>query len=266
MTYGFIGLGNMASAIIGGMRRSDVYRDATIFGCDISEEKCAAMASRFNMKICADAAGVFASADMVVLAVKPQVLSKLLPDLAPSVRAGQLVVSIAAGKELAFYEKALPIGTSVVRVMPNINALVGAAAIAVAGGKNASEEQVGAVEALFSTVGRVFRITENLFSAFTALSGSSVAFAYMYIDAIARAGVQAGFTKQLALEISAAAALGSAEMVAQSDKCPMELVDMVCSPGGTTIEGVMSLREDGFEAAIYRAVAAVIKRDKELKG
>ncbi len=266
MTYGFVGLGNMATAIIGGMRRSDIYINATIVGCDISKEKCSTMMSEYGLQICADAKAVFETADAVVLAVKPQVLAGVLPALAGAVKPGQLVISIAAGKEIAFYEAALPPGTAVVRVMPNINAMVGAAAVAVCGGKHATEAQITEVENLFATVGKTFRIPEHLFSAFTALSGSSVAFAYMYIDAIARAGVQAGFSKAQALEISAAAALGSAKMVGESDKCPMDLVDMVCSPGGTTIEGVMSLREDGFEAAIHNAVAAVIRRDKELKG
>ncbi len=265
MTYGFLGLGNMAGAIIGGMRKSEAYHDAKIIGCDTSLEKAAALAETCGIKTYAHDKEVFANADTIVIAVKPQVLTRMISTIAGYIRPGQLIVTIAAGKELAFYEEAFPEGTPVVRVMPNINALVGAAAIAVCGGTSATEEQVIAVEAMFSTTGRVFRLPENLFSAFTALSGSSVAFAYMYIDAIARAGVKAGFSKQLALEISAAAALGSAEMVAKSDRGPMELVDMVCSPGGTTIEGVLSLQEDGFEAAIHRAVAAVIRRDRELK-
>ncbi len=265
MTYGFIGLGNMACAIIGGMRRSETYRDAVIIGCDTVADKRERVAREFGVESCADDSRVIAESDVVFLAVKPQILGRILPALAQNVREGQLIVSIAAGREISYYEEHLPAGTAFVRVMPNINALVGAAASAVCGGTNATEEQVALVESLLATTGRVFRLPENLFSAFTALSGSSVAFAYMYIDAIARAGVKAGFPKQLALEISAAAALGSAEMVTKSGHAPMELVDMVCSPGGTTIEGVLSLQEDGFEAAIHRAVAAVIRRDRELK-
>ncbi len=265
MTYGFIGLGNMAGAIIGGMRRSEKYRDARIVGCDTFADKRDRMAEQWGVETFTEDTRVMELADMVFFAIKPQVLGHIMPKLAGAVREGQLIVSIAAGREIAYYEEHLPAGTPFVRVMPNINALVGAAASAVCGGTHATEAQVTAVEDVLSTTGRVFRLGENLFSAFTALSGSSVAFAYMYIDAIARAGVKAGFPKQLALEISAAAALGSAEMVTKSGHAPMELVDMVCSPGGTTIEGVLSLQEDGFEAAIHRAVAAVIRRDKELK-
>ncbi len=266
MTYGFIGLGNMAGAIIGGMRRSEKYKDARIVGCDTFADKRDKVAAQWHVETTTDDSLVMREADVVILAVKPQVLTRILPALAGDVKEGQLIVTIAAGREIAYYEEHLPAGTAVVRVMPNINALVGAAASAVCGGTHATEEQVALVEDMLSTTGRVFRLAENLFSAFTALSGSSVAFAYMYIDAIARAGVKAGFPKQLALEISAAAALGSAEMVTKSGHAPMELVDMVCSPGGTTIEGVLSLQEDGFEAAIHRAVAAVIRRDRELKG
>ena len=265
MKYGFIGLGNMASAIIGGMRAAKQFEQAAIIGFDPDAEKRARMEQAFAVTPAASEREVFDGADTVVLAVKPQVLNDLMPKLAAMVREGTLVISIAAGKELAFYEGALPSGTPVVRVMPNINAMVGAAAIAVCGGKNALDAHIKTAQDIFSTVGRVFPLPEKMFSAFTALSGSSVAFAYLYIDAIARAGVKAGFSKAQALEISAMAALGSAKMVQEGGKTPMELVDMVCSPAGTTIEGVLSLQNDGFEAAVHHAVDAVIKKDQALK-
>lgn len=265
MTYGFIGLGNMATAIIGGMRRTPAFADTKILGTDISEEKTEAMRARYAVQP-ATAEEVFGTADTVLLAVKPQVLPTLLPAVSGFVRAGQLVISIAAGRDLAFYEGYLPAGTPVVRVMPNINAMVGDAAIALCGGKYATEEHLGAAEAVFRTVGETFRIREDLFSAFTALSGSSVAFAYQYIDFIARAGAAAGFSFETALEISAAAARGSAKMVSEGGIDPETLVKMVCSPGGTTIEGIKVLENGGYRELLTRAFDAVVARDRELRG
>lgn len=265
MTYGFIGLGNMARAIIGGMRRSDAFRDAVILGAEPDAARAAEIAGAFGVRV-VSAGDVMAQAQTVVLAVKPQVLPGLLPTLAVGARQGTLIVSIAAGKDTAFYEGYFPVGTPIVRVMPNINAMVGYAAVAVTGGRYATAEHIAAVRAVFDTVGETFAIAEELFSAFTALSGSSVAFAYRYIDVIARAAVEEGFEPETALAVSCAAALGSAKMAAESGIDPATLVKMVCSPGGTTIEGIRTLDAEGFDAALTNAFRAVVRRDRELRG
>ena len=264
MVYGFIGLGNMAKAILGGMRKSPVFAGVEILGAEPDEVRATEAADTYAVRL-AQAAEVMASADTVLLAVKPQVLSDLLPTLAPRVREGQLIVSIAAGREIAFYEGILPEGTSFVRVMPNINAMVGAAAAAVCGGTYATPAQVGEVRAVFGTVGATFEIPEKLFSAFTALSGSSPAFVYRYIETIARAGEAAGFSYETALRISCAVALGSAKMAGESGIAPEALVKMVCSPGGTTVEGVKVLDSEDFSGTVTRAFEAVVKRDRELR-
>ena len=265
MTYGFIGLGNMAKAIIGGMRRSGAFRDAVILGAETDAARAADAAQKLGVRV-STAGAVMAGADTVILAVKPQVLPAVLPALAAGVRQGQLIVSIAAGKETAYYEGYLPAGTPVVRVMPNINAMVGYAAVAVTGGKYATPRHTQAVRDIFDTVGRTFEIREDLFSAFTALSGSSVAFAYRYIDVIARAAVAEGFDQETALAVSCAAALGSAKMAAESGIDPATLVKMVCSPGGTTIEGIRALDSENFDETLTHAFEAVVRRDRELRG
>lgn len=265
MTYGFIGLGNMATAIIGGMRRSDAYRAAEILGAETDAARAADAADKWNVRV-TTAEAVVAGADTVILAVKPQVLPVVLPTLAAGVRPGQLIVSIAAGKDTAYYEGYFPAGAPVVRVMPNINAMVGYAAVAVAGGKYATPLHTQAVCAVFDTVGKTFEIREDLFSAFTALSGSSVAFAYRYIDVIARAAVAEGFDPETALSVSCAAALGSAKMAAESGIDPATLVKMVCSPGGTTIEGIRVLDAEKFDETLTHAFEAVVRRDRELRG
>lgn len=265
MVYGLIGLGNMARAILGGMRRSAAYRTAEICGAEPDEGRAGEIADAFGVRI-TDAVGVVTAADVVLLAVKPQVLPALLPTITSAVREGQLIISIAAGKETGFYESYLPKGTPIVRVMPNINAMVGEAAIAVAGGQYASPVHIDAVRAIFETVGKTFEIEEKLFSAFTALSGSSVAFAYRYIHVLAKAAAAAGFSYGTALAISAAAAGGSAVMVTDGGIPPETLIRMVCSPGGTTIEGIRTLDAEGFDDALTHAFEAVVRRDKALRG
>ena len=265
MTYGFIGLGNMARAIIGGMRRSDAFCDVVVLGAETDAARAADAAEKLRVRV-VTAGEVMAGADTVILAVKPQVLPGVLPLLATGVRQGQLIVSIAAGKETSYYEGYFPAGTPVVRVMPNINAMVGYAAVAITGGRYATPDHTRAVCDIFDTVGKTFAIREDLFSAFTALSGSSVAFAYRYIDAIARAAVAEGFDQETALAVSCAAALGSAKMAAESGIDPATLVKMVCSPGGTTIEGIRVLDDEKFDETLTHAFEAVVRRDRELRG
>lgn len=265
MTYGIIGLGNMATAIISGMRASQTFANQTIVGYDPLCEKAKAVAGAYGITRVASEREVVELSDVVLLAVKPQILPTLLPTIAPYVKAGTLVVSIAAGKTIAFYEDHLPCGTPVVRVMPNINAQVLSSATAICGGTYASDTHVNLVKDLFETVGQVFVIEEHLFSAFTGISGSAVAFAYLYVDAVAKAGAAAGFDLDTARKISTAATLGSAQLLTQSDHTPEELVKMVCSPGGTTIEGVASLEGDDFAGTLARAVHAVIQKDQKLQ-
>lgn len=265
MTYGFIGLGNMAKAILGGMRNAEAYRDAVILGAETDTARAAEAAEKWQVSVMPPEE-VVAGADILILAVKPQVLPAVLPTVAAGVHPGQLIVSIAAGKETTFYEGYLPLQTPVIRVMPNINAMVGYAAVAVTGGQYATGRQVADVRAIFDTVGKTFEIREELFSAFTALSGSSVAFAYRYIDVIARAAVAEGFDAETALAVSCAAALGSAKMAAESGISPETLVKMVCSPGGTTVEGIRVLDAEGFDETLTHAFGAVVRRDRELRG
>lgn len=264
MKYGFIGLGNMASAIIGGLRAAEQTARDECFGYDIDTAKCKANQQKLGITPLPDIQKTVEAADIVVLAVKPQMLDTVMADITPAACAGKLLVSIAAGKPLSYYEEKLP-GIPVVRVMPNINATVRAAATAVCGGRHATPQHICEVRRMFDTVGHTFEVPETLFSAFAAISGSSVAFAYLYIDAIARAGIRYGFSRAQAQEISAMAALGSARLILESDTTPQEWIDRVCSPGGTTIEGLFTLQEDGFEAALHRAIDAVVQKDKKLK-
>ena len=198
MTYGFIGLGNMASAILRGMAKAGVFAENALVGYNPSAAKVQVLQNEMPLRACSSARETAEAADVVVLAVKPQVLPDVLPQIAPVVTAQTLVVSIAAGKPTAYYEAALSDGVPVVRVMPNIAARVGASASAVCGGKSAQEAHLELVRTMFRTVGAVYDLPEKHFPAFGALGGASGAFVFLYIDALASAGVKAGLPRALA--------------------------------------------------------------------
>lgn len=262
MRYGFIGTGNMASAIIRGAIASGSFAPADILGYNHHIEKAAALSKDCGMTVCNTLEELTQGSDVIVLSVKPQVLPSVLPQLRALVK-GKRVVSIAAGKDIAYLEKELG-ELPVLRVMPNINAVVGASTSCICANKLASAEDMQAVKALFSTVGMVIELPESQISAFSAIAGASPAFTYTYIDALACAGVRAGIPRATALEIAASAVLGSAKMLSQSGEDPHALAAKVCSPGGTTIEGMHCLKTHAFEGAVEEAVAAVIAKDKTL--
>ena len=264
MTYGFIGLGNMAAAILRGMAKAGVFAENALVGYNPSAAKVQALQKEMPLRACASAREVAAAADVIVLAVKPQVLPDVLPEIAPVVTAEKLVVSIAAGKPASYYEAALADGVPVVRVMPNIAARVGASASAVCGGKYAKDTHLELVRAMFRTVGEVYDLPEKHFPAFGALGGASGAFVFLYIDALASAGVKAGLPRAQAQAIAVQATLGGALLAQQSAEHPIALMDQVCSPGGTTIEGVHALKRLGFETAVQQAIDAIIEKDKRL--
>lgn len=263
MKYGFLGLGNMGAAILRGMVAGG-YLPGDILGYDNDAPKARLLAEELNISLAAGLPALLAAADCVVLAVKPQVLPGLLPQIKEHAVPGKLYISIAAGRPLAFFEAGLGAGAAVVRVMPNINALVGAASSCFCANANVGAEQKQLVVDIFETVGSIIELPEHLIAAFSGIAGASPAFTYMYIDSLARAAVRAGMPKAQALAAAAAAVEGSARMVRQAGLHPWELVDRVCSPGGTTIEGVHALQALGFESAVEEAVAAVIERDEEL--
>ena len=264
MRYGFIGLGNMASAIIKGMIQGGVCAPEDIYGYDVHQETLRRVHEDTTIRPCANLEQLATSAQVIVLAVKPQVLSRVLAELNGLTLREKLFISIAAGKNLAFLREGLGADAAIVRVMPNINAKVlsSTSAYTTEGGVSAGQKQV--VESLFSSIGTVMELPEPLFPVFSALAGAAPAFCYMYIDALARAGVHGGMSRKQALEAAASTVLGSAKMVLESGEHPFALIDQVTSPGGTTIEGICALQRLGFESAVHQAVEAVVEKDKRL--
>ena len=262
---GFIGAGNMASAMISGLVSSGTLEGEDLAVFDICAEKSKKLSEKFGLKVFESADGLAESCDRVVLSVKPNMLAAVISPLRDIIEErNPLVISIAAGKPLSFLEERLHSSVRLVRVMPNINAAVGEAVSAFCPNKNATEEDVAFVGEMCRSFGTSVALSENMFPLFGVIGGCSPAFAYMFIDAMARAAVKHGMPKAQALEICAQAVLGSAKMILETKEHPMELTDRVCSPGGTTIEGVLSLQKNGFEAAVAAAVDAAVEKDKRL--
>ena len=263
LTYGFIGLGNMSSAIIKGMIASGDILPKQIYGMNRSLPKTTQLANEFAIQPTTSIAELMECSDVIIIGVKPQNLEEVLPIIQENINERHIIVSIAAGKSLQYLEQHLEINQPIFRIMPNINAVVGASTSCYST-NTSNEETKQIVENVFSKVGTIVELPESLFSTFTSIGCASPAFTYLYIDSLARAGVKEGMSKEMALKVAASSVLGSAKMILESDQHPWELIDQVCSPGGTTIRGVTELQHNNFESTIYKAVQAVSDRDAEL--
>lgn len=270
-TYGFIGAGNMAGAIVDGLVAAG--RGAEVLAWS-AHDSAAALSQRTGVALADSAQDLVRRSDVVVLAVKPHVVPVVLEPLGEVLaQARPLVVSIAAGLSTARLQELLPSGTRVVRAMPNMAAGVRESVTALTAGAAADEKDLAAAEALMRMVGTTTVLAEKDFSAFIALAGSSPAFVFTFIDALARGGVLAGIPKAQAVEIATQAVLGSARTVqveaarraaTGTGRTPADLVDAVCSPGGTTVAGIVAMEQAGFTNAVIEATRATIARDREL--
>lgn len=265
MSIGFIGCGNMASAIINGIIKSDTVKAEDINVFDVFYPAIEKLTSQYNVNICEDENAVVEKSDIVILAVKPNVLSAVLNKINNTLQKSEtLLISIAAGKTTEFIRNNLSHDNKIIRVMPNINAKVNEAMCAYTANEFVTKKDKEITEKIFSGVGQVIYLDENYFPLFGVIGGCGPAFAYMFIDALARAGVKNGMKKDTALMIAAQTVLGSAKLILESNTHPWELIDQVCSPGGTTIEAVTSLQADGLESAVHNAVDKALEKDSKL--
>ena len=262
MHISFIGLGNMASALVRGIAKQ--HDDASfITGYNRTHTKAAALAQETGI-IATTSIAEAAEANIIFLGVKPYQLADIAKQLRPHLTPDQLLISMAAGKDLATLQQLFE-HEAFMRIMPNVNAAVGHSTTSYTVTSAVTTEQRDTAVTLLEATGSMIALEEKQFANFSAIAGASPAFHYMYIDAIARAAVKEGMPKAIALQIAADAVLGSAKMILQSNDHPIDLVDQVCSPGGTTIEGVMALKQHGFEHAVHEAVHAVVQKDQQLK-
>ncbi len=263
MKIGFIGLGNMATAIIGGMLKKEIVGANEIMGSDKSDVMMNNAHSRYGIGTASNIE-VASQADYLFLAVKPQFLEEVLTEISSGVTDKTVIVSIVAGKSIAWMTEKLGKEVKLVRCMPNTPALVGEGCTAMCPGNLVSTEEKEYVNKLLGSFGTVSEVSENMIDAVVGISGSSPAYVFMFIEAMADGAVHAGMPRKQAYEMAAQAVLGSAKMVLETGKHPGELKDMVCSPGGTTIEAVKVLEEMGFRGAVMDAVEACIEKSKSL--
>ena len=264
MKLGFIGTGNMAGAIMGGIIKKGIIAPEEIIGSDIMEAGRERAKKEHGIHVTADNIEVTQKAEVLVLSVKPQFYAQTIAEIKDAVREDQLIITIAPGKTLAWLEEQFGKKVKIVRTMPNTPALVGEGMSAICPNNNVSEEELNYIGKLYNLFGKYEVIAEKDFHAFIALCGSSPAYVFMFIEAMADAAVADGMPRAQAYRFAAQAVLGSAKMVLETGKHPGELKDMVCSPKGTTIEAVRVLEEKGLRSAVFEAMKACVKKGREV--
>lgn len=262
---GLIGAGNMGGAILRGVIDAGYLKQSQIIVCDASRRKMEELADELpGVNYCDSPADLASQADMIILAVKPHFIQGVLDDIRGDLN-GKAVISIAAGWTVEMLANALAeTGATYLRVMPNTPAMVGEGMTALCDDSNFSKEDFAFAKGIFDAVGRTVILPERLFDGVIAISGSSPAYVFMMIEAMADAGVKEGIPRSCAYEMAAQAVLGSALMVLQSGTHPASLKDAVCSPGGTTIEAVEELERKGFRAAVMDAMGVCAEKSRQM--
>ena len=262
MKIGFLGIGNMGSAILKGFLKNGILSN-DIYAYDLDKERLNKMKNEFNINICFTYESLINSIDCIILAIKPNIFKDVLKEIAPILKTNNtLIVSIAAGIEINNIKQMVNNKfASVIRIMPNINAEICMATSAYCYSEEVSEEDLDEIISCFEKIGSIYYIDEEKFSIFTAIASCSPAYVYLFIDSLAKGAQKMGLPKKLALEIATNAVIGSSNMFNKSNKHPWELIDNVCSPGGTTIEGICTLEENNFQQTIVKAVENSIIKD-----
>jgi len=260
---GFLGAGNMSEALIKGLLHAG-GAPARIAVSDVKGERLDHLRALHAIGTTKDNHTLVRECDVLVLAVKPQAIDKVLTEIVGDVRQDQLIVSVAAGVPIEAIEARLPEGSRVVRAMPNTPATVQAGVTAIAAGSHAHDDDLRVARELFSAVGRVVVLDESLLDAVTGLSGSGPAYVMIIIDALADGGVKVGLHRDTALLLAAQTVFGSAKLLLETGEHPGRLKDMVTSPGGTAIAGIHTLESGGLRRTLIDAVEAATKRAADL--
>jgi pyrroline-5-carboxylate reductase len=261
---GMLGAGNMAGALIRGMLASQRVAPEQIRASDLREERLSELEAEYGIVTHLENRELIEWANLIVLAVKPQVIDRVLDSAASHFRPGTLVVSIAAGVPIRALESRLPDSVRVVRAMPNTAAIALAGATGIAPGSRATEADIVATRSLFDATGRSVVLDESLIDAVTGLSGSGPAYVMLMIEALADGGVKVGLHRDTALLLAAQTVFGSAKLLLDTGEHPGRLKDMVTSPGGTAIAGLHTLESGGLRRTLIDAVEAATRRAQEL--
>ena len=261
---GFIGAGNMAGAIIGGIIKSNLVESQNVIASAKTMTNLNKLKDEYNINVTLDAREVVKNSDIVFMAVKPNIFDGVLEGVKDLIGDGKIVVSIAAGKSISSMENIIGDDKKIIRTMPNTPALVNEGMSALCPNKNIEDEELKIVNGIFDSFGKSEVVGEYLIDSVIGVSGSSPAYVFMFIEAMADAAVVGGMPRKQAYNFAAQSVLGAAKMVLESGKHPGELKDMVCSPGGTTIEAVKVLENEGMRSSVINAVCACIEKSKEM--
>lgn len=263
MKLGFIGTGNLATSIIKGICASDLLPANEIAIFDINTEKTELLEKELGVIKLNSAQEIMSSCSTAVVAVKPKDMQALVESVSQQTKAnGTVVISTAAGTGIEKLTGYFGYDAKIVRIMPNINAAAGESMTALCASDSVTDEEKSFAVKFCECFGKVVELEEKYFSAFTAVAGSAPAFAYMFADALASAAVKYGISAKDARFIASQMLFGSAKMLLESEKAVSELINNVCSPGGTTIEGVCSLKKTGFENSVITAVDKTVEKDR----
>ena len=264
MKIGFIGLGNMAKAMVNGMLEKGIAGKEDIIGSAKTEATRKAVAEKWGIETIADNSEVAKRADVIILAIKPQFFAEVLPAIKKEIKEDAIVLSIAAGKSVEEIGTLLGRKNKIARCMPNTPALVGEGCSAVCFNEEINGEEKELCMKLLGSFGLVQEVPEKLMDAFTGISGCSPAYVFMFIEALADGGVAAGLPRKQAYAFAAQAVMGSAKLMLETGMHPGELKDMVCSPGGATIEAVRILEEQGLRGIVMDAVKAAVDKSQKM--
>lgn len=264
MKLGFIGCGNMTTAMMNGIIERGIVAKEDIIGSNSSKASCERTKEALGIETTTDNVQVVKQSEIIFLGVKPQQYEAVLKEIKGAVSAEQIVISIAPGKTLTWFEEQLFPTVKMVRTMPNTPVRVLEGMTGVCHNSNVTKEDLGKVETLLKGFGKMEMVSENQMDVVSAVSGSSPAYVYMFIEAMADAAVAEGMARDKAYQFAAQAVLGSAKMVLETKVHPGILKDEVCSPAGSTIQGVRVLEEKGLRSAVIEALGACINQTRKM--
>ncbi len=259
-----VGAGKMGEAIIAGLLKSGEYSAADIQAVEIVETRRQFINQTYKIKCVSDAKKAVKFGDIILIAVKPSVVGKVLEQIGPLMKREKIMVSIAAGVTLEFMRKFVPKEVPIVRVMPNLACSVREAMVTFCPTPNITKEELDRVISTLGLLGRIMRLDEEYLNLATGLVGSGPAYIYLIIDALADAGVRLGLPKDVSITLAAQTTLGAAKIVVETGEHPIKLKDKVATPAGTTVEGLLELERGGLRATIISAVTKAAERAKGL--
>ena len=261
---GIIGCGNMGQAMLSGILKKGLYQPSDVIVSHLDEEALKDIHDRLGVQTTRDNRQVAEAADVLLISLKPYQFDEVIPEISEVVDDDTLVISIAAGMTMDAIIELFGRAIHLVRTMPNTPALVGAGAAGMCFSEIVTEEEKKTAVEIFESFGIVSVVPESMIDTIIGVSGSSPAYVFMFIEAMADAAVADGMTRADAYRMAAQSVYGSAKMVLETGKHPGELKDMVCSPAGTTIEAVRVLEEKGFRSAVIEGQMACVRKAKEM--